>query len=213
MYIPPHFAPTQPHDAQALIRAHPLGALVHLHADGLDANHLPWVLETPEHAPQRLIGHIARANPLAMQLQESAAVLVIFRADDAYVSPNWYPSKHATHEQVPTWNYRVVHVHGTVHLHDDKKWVLSAVGKLTRTHEAQTQALLPHAAGAWKIKDAQPDYLDQQLGNIVGVEVLITRIEAKFKLSQNRSAQDRAGAAAGVIATGHPTLGAAIRPD
>lgn len=212
MYIPPHFAPTEPQDALDLIRAHPLGALVHQHADGLDANHLPWELETPEHAPQRLIGHIARANPLATQLQEGAPVLVIFRADDAYVSPNWYPSKHATHEQVPTWNYRVVHVHGTVRLHDDRKWVLGALGKLTRTHEAQTQSVLPHAAGVWKIKDAQPDYLERQLSNIVGLEVLITRIEAKFKLSQNRSAPDRQGAAAGVAATGHPALAAAMQP-
>lgn len=209
MYTPAHFQASTK-DAYDLLRASPLGALVHLHAGGLDANYLPWLLETPEDGPARLIGHIARANPLVTQLQDGAQVLVIFKAEDGYISPNWYPSKHDTHQQVPTWNYRVVHVHGTARLHDDPKWVLGAVGKLTRTHESQTQAALPHAAGAWKIKDAQPDYLARQLGAIVGIEVEIIRIEAKFKLSQNRGAQDLAGAAAGVAATGHPALGAAM---
>lgn len=212
MYTPAHFQPTHPEDVADLIRTHPLGALVHVHADGLDANHLPWELETPANAPARLIGHIARANPLATQLQDGVQVLVIFRAEDGYVSPNWYPSKHESHQQVPTWNYRVVHVHGTVRLHDDKKWVLGAVGKLTRTHETRTQAALPHEADAWKIKDAQADYLEQQLGNIVGIEIAITRMEAKFKLSQNRSAEDRANAAQQVHAAGHSALGAAMQP-
>lgn len=209
MYIPAHFAASAA-DAYDLLRAHPLGALVHLHDGGLDANHLPWELETPEHAPSRLIGHIARANPLATQLQDGAQVLVIFQAEQGYISPNWYPSKHATHQQVPTWNYRVVHVHGTVRLHDDKKWVLGVVGKLTRTHEARMQNALAHEAGPWKIKDAQADYLERQLGHIVGIEVQITRIEAKFKLSQNRSTEDRRQAAHHAAGAGAIDLGAAM---
>lgn len=212
MYTPAHFQPAHPEDAADLIRAHPLGALVHVHADGFDANHLPWELETPDQASARLIGHIARANPLATQLRDGAQVLVIFRAEDGYISPNWYPSKHKSHQQVPTWNYRVVHVHGTVRLYDDKKWVLGAVGKLTRTHEARTQVALPHEAGAWKMKDAQADYLERQLSSIVGIEIAITRMEAKFKLSQNRSAEDRAHAAQQVSAAGHPALGTAMQP-
>lgn len=210
MYTPTHF---QAHtsDAYALVRSHPLGALVHAHDGLLDANHLPWELETPEQAPARLIGHIARANPLAMQLRNGDQVLVIFRAEDGYISPNWYPSKHESHQQVPTWNYRVVHVHGTVRLHDDKKWVLGAIGKLTRTHEARPQEALPHKAGAWKIKDAQVDYLDRQLAHIVGIEVQIDRMEAKFKLSQNRSSTDRDNAAAHVSAAGNTALGTAMR--
>ena len=210
MYIPAHFqANTQ--DAYDLLRSHPLGTLVHLHAGGLDANPLPWELETPEHGPARLIGHIARANPLSTQLQEGAQVMVIFQAEAGYISPNWYPSKHLTHEQVPTWNYRVVHVHGTVQLHDDKKWVLGAVGKLTRTHETRTHAALPSAAGPWKIKDAQADYLERQLSNIVGIEVEITRMQAKFKLSQNRSSTDRDSASEQATAAGNANLGAAMR--
>lgn len=209
MYTPPHFAPSD-QEALDLIRQHPLGALVHVHAGGLDANHIPWELEE-QRAPARLIGHIARANPLCGQLQDGMPVLVIFQAEDAYISPNWYPSKHLTHQQVPTWNYRVVHIHGKVRLHDDKKWVLGAVGKLTRTHETHAQAVLPHAAGAWKIKDAPADYLERQLSNIVGIEVEVERIEAKFKLSQNRSDEDRSNAASQVAATGHIALGAAMQ--
>lgn len=212
MYLPPHFAASHT-DALALIRQYPLGALVHLHSGGLDANHIPWELEMPEGGPARLIGHVARANPLCTQLHDGAAVLVIFQAEQAYVSPNWYPSKHTTHRQVPTWNYRVVHVHGTMRLHDDRKWVLGAVGKLTRTHEARAQSALPQAAGPWKIKDAPPDYLDAMLAHIVGIEVVIERIEAKFKLSQNRSAEDRNSAAEAVSAAGTPLLGDAMRPD
>ena len=209
MYLPPHFAASHA-DACALIRQYPLGALVHVHGGGLDANHIPWELEADASNP-RLIGHVARANPLCTQLHDGAAVLVIFQAEQAYVSPNWYPSKHTTHRQVPTWNYRVVHVHGTVRLHDDRKWVLGAVGKLTRTQEARTQTHLPHTAGPWKIKDAPPDYLDAMLAHIVGIEVHIERIEAKFKLSQNRSAEDRSSAAEAVSAAGTPLLGDAMR--
>lgn len=211
MYLPPHFAASHA-DACALIRQYPLGALVHVHGGGLDANHIPWELEADASNP-RLIGHVARANPLCTQLHDGAAVLVIFQAEQAYVSPNWYPSKHATNRQVPTWNYRVAHVHGTVRLHDDRKWVLGAVGKLTRTQGARTQTHLPHTAGPWKIKDAPPDYLDAMLAQIVGVEVEIQRIEAKFKLSQNRSDADRSSAAEAVSAAGSPLLGDAMRPD
>lgn len=212
MYTPAHFDASTA-DAYALMRAHPLGAMVHWHADGLDANHLPWELETPDGAPARLVGHVARANPVLTQGLDGAQVLVIFKAQDGYISPNWYPSKHATHQQVPTWNYRVVHVHGTLRLHDDPKWVLGAVGKLTRTHEARTQAALPHTAGAWKIKDTEPDYLARQLTLVVGLEIQIERVQAKFKLSQNRSDADRASAAAAATAAGHPALGTAMHTE
>jgi transcriptional regulator len=212
MYTPAHFAAST-EDAYDLVRAHPLGALVQLQAGSLDANHLPWELESPAQGPARLIGHVARANPLCSTLHDGAQVLVIFQAEQGYISPNWYPSKHEHHRQVPTWNYRVVHVHGTLRLHDDPKWVLGAVGKLTRTHEQRTQTALPHEAGPWKIKDTAPDYLAAQLAHIVGVEVEIARIDAKFKLSQNRSLQDRQHATQQVTAAGHPALGAAMQTD
>lgn len=210
MYTPEHFAASAD-DAYDLIRHHPLGTLVYVHAGGLDANPIPWELELAASGPPRLIGHVARANPLCAQLPAGAQVLVVFQAEQGYISPNWYPSKQATHQQVPTWNYRVVHVHGRVQLHEDPKWALGTVGKLTRTQEHRAQAALPHPGGAWKIKDAPPDYLTAQLAKIVGVEITITRVEAKFKLSQNRSHTDRTSAAAQVSAASLPALGAHMR--
>jgi transcriptional regulator len=121
---------------------------------------------------------------------EGQQVLVVFRAADAYISPNWYPSKHEFHRQVPTWNYRVVHVHGTLHIHDDEKFVRGVVARLTRRHEAGTGDPRP-----WKMADSEPGYIDQMLAAIVGLEVEITKVEGKFKLSQNKQARDRASAA------------------
>ena len=195
MYNPAHFAVTDQAALYDLIRHAPLGMLVNHGPDGLDANHIPWELQQGPEGTDRLIGHMARANPLCQQLQQGGDVLVVFRAEQGYISPNWYPSKHATHRQVPTWNYRVVHVHGRVALRDDEKFVRGVVGRLTRTHEQQAQAMAPHPAGAWKMGDAEPAYLQQMLSAIVGLEVEIVRLEGKFKLGQNRSAEDREGAA------------------
>lgn len=210
MYNPSHFHITDSAVLQDLIRQHPLGCLVAQTADGLDANHLPFELLQDEDGQLRLLAHVARANPLWQQLGNGAAVLVIFKAQDGYISPNWYPSKHEHHKLVPTWNYRVVHIHGTVRLHDDKKWVLAAIGKLTRTHEQRTHHALPHAAGPWKIKDTPPEHLESLIANIVGIEIAVQRVEAKFKLSQNRSQADMHSAATQVSAAGNPALGTAM---
>lgn len=194
MYNPSHFTATDKAALYDLIRRSALGMLVTHGNDGLDANHIPWEVQQGTEGQDRLIGHIARANPLCQQLQHGGDVLVVFRAEQGYISPNWYPSKHATHRHVPTWNYRVVHVHGRATLHDDEKFVRGVVGRLTRAHEQQAQATAPHPAGPWKMGDAEPAYLQQMLLAIVGVEVQITRLEGKFKLGQNRSEEDRAGA-------------------
>ena len=213
MYTPPHFAASTS-DAYALIRTHPLGALVHAHAAGLDANHLPWELEVPESSANdaRLIGHVAKANPLVQQLRDGDAVLVIFHAEQAYVSPNWYPSKAGNHLAVPTWNYRVVHVHGRVRLHTDQRFLLRVLGKLTRTHETLTQQVLPDTQGPWSPKDMPHDALMERLTQIMGLEITIDRVEAKFKLNQNRSDADRLNAAHQVSAAGHSALGQAMQP-
>lgn len=213
MYIPTHFEPADAQDALNLVRAHPLGALVHMHAGGLDADHIPWELETlePEAGGIRLIGHVAKANPLAQRLHDGDQVLVIFRAEQAYISPNWYPSKKATHLLVPTWNYRVVHIHGRVRLHTDQRFLLRVLGKLTRTHENHIHALLPDPAGPWGPKDMPHDALLERLEHIVGLEVAVERVEAKFKLSQNRSDADRTAATDKLCATGQPALAAAMK--
>ena len=203
MYLPAHFAASTA-DAYDLIRQHPLGALVHQHAGGLDANHLPWELETPEAAPARLIGHVARANPLLEQLHDGVDVLVIFQAEQAYISPNWYPSKHETHRQVPTWNYQAVHAHGTITIHDDERFVRGVVARLTRRHEARQPA-------PWKMGDAPVDYIDAQVRAIVGVEIAITALTGKMKLSQNRATRDRLSAADALDEQGSSELAQAMR--
>ncbi len=182
MYNPAHFTETRPEELHRIIRAHPLGMLCTAGPQGLDANHLPFHL-LDEHT---LIAHVARANPLWQALPSGSEVLVVFRGAEGYISPNWYPSKHEAHRAVPTWNYEVVHAHGTLTIHDDEKHVRSVVARLTRTHEAGEPQ-------PWKMGDAPPDYLDQMLRAIVGIEVRITRLEGKRKLSQNREPRDREG--------------------
>ena len=206
MYNPSHFQVDDPAALHALIQAHPLGCLVTRSDAGLDANHLPFELLQEEGGPLRLIAHVARANPVWQQVRDSDPVLVIFRAEQAYVSPNWYPSKHETHEQVPTWNYRVVHAHGRVGVRDDEKFVRGVVGRLTRRHEAQNNAQTP-----WKMNDAPPDYLQRMLGAIVGLEIAVERLEGKFKLSQNKQERDRLGAAQALDELGHPDLARRMR--
>ena len=191
MYNPSHFHITDSAVLQDLIRQHPLGCLVAQTADGLDANHLPFELLQDEDGQLRLLAHVARANPLWQQLGNGAAVLVIFKAQDGYISPNWYPCKHETHEQVPTWNYQVVHAHGTIQIRDDEKFVRGVVGRLTRTHEGRASDLPGNTFAPWKMSDAAAPYLQKMLGAIVGLEISVQRLEGKFKLSQNKQAADR----------------------
>ncbi|WP_079416396.1 FMN-binding negative transcriptional regulator [Thiomonas intermedia] len=187
MYLPAHFAITQPDEWQRLLRAHPLGILITQTAEGLDANHIPFEFDAAPGGLGRLTGHVARANPVWQQCRNGAEVLVVFRGAGGYISPSWYPSKHETHRQVPTWNYEAVHAHGRLTVHDDERFVRGVVARLTRTHEA-------HEPRPWKMGDAAPDYIDAMLQTIVGIEITLTRLEGKAKLSQNREPRDRQGA-------------------
>lgn len=206
MYVPAHFAESRPQQLHQLIREHPLGMLVTHGAAGLDANHLPFELLVDEESCGRLIGHLARANPLWREVSAGQEVLVVFRAEEAYISPNWYPSKHEQHRQVPTWNYRVVHAHGTLQVRDDEAFVRGVVARLTRTHEAQAAAGTP-----WKMTDSSPEYISQMLAAIVGIEIQLTRLEGKFKLSQNKEARDREGAAQALQQQGKLALAVQMR--
>lgn len=205
MYLPAHFAEEKPEALHHLIAHNPLGALITQGPDGLDANHIPFELDATTGPHGTLRAHVARANPVWQQVRGGEPVLVIFRAEEGYISPNWYPSKHATHRQVPTWNYRVVHVHGQIQIHDDEKYVRAVVGRLTREHERRTGDAKP-----WKMSDSEPAYIDGLIRSIVGVEVSITRITAKFKLSQNKDMADRQGAVDALQAHGNATLAQAM---
>jgi transcriptional regulator len=204
MYNPSHFLESRKEVLSNLITRYPLGALVTHSAHGLDANHLPFEFDPSAGAWGALRAHVARANEIWQTLDNGAEVLVIFRAEDAYISPNWYPSKHEFHKQVPTWNYRVVHAHGRITFHDDERYVRGLVARLTRHHEASQPA-------PWKMGDAPPDYIDSMLRAIVGVEIDISRLVGKFKLSQNREERDRLGAANALIAQGSLGVGQAMR--
>jgi transcriptional regulator len=203
MYNPPHFAESRPEELQRILQAHPLGMLCTHGPEGLDANHLPFLFDAEAGPLGTLRGHVARANPLWRTQAEGSEVLVVFRGAEGYISPSWYPSKHETHRAVPTWNYEVVHAHGTLHIHDDEKFVRGVVARLTRTHEASEPT-------PWKMGDAPPDFLTQLLAAIVGFEVRITRLEGKRKLSQNRSAADMQGAINALRERQHPDLAQAM---
>ena len=187
MYLPEHFAETRIDELHRLIREQPLGALVRSTPQGLDADHIPFELDAARGPVGTLQAHVARANPLALPIGEGMEVLVIFRGHHGYISPNWYPSKHESHQQVPTWNYEVVHAHGRLRVLDDEKFVAGLLARLTRRHEAGEPR-------PWRMGDAPRDYLQERLRAVVGIEVEITRLEGKRKLSQNREPRDIDGA-------------------
>ncbi len=197
MYTPAHFVETRPEILHALVANYPLGALVTLGAIGLDANHIPFEFDpTPTAAAPcgTLRAHVARANPLWHDHAPDRDVLVIFQGPQAYISPSWYQeSKPAHGKVVPTWNYCVVHAHGPLRVIDDPVWLHAQIGRLVARHEG------PRAA-PWHVSDAPADFIAKQVAAIVGIEIPITRLAGKWKVSQNRSSADRAGAAAGLSA-------------
>ncbi len=204
MYVPTPFAEPRPEELARIIRDNALGILVTHTAAGLGADHLPFLLDPASGSMGVLSAHVARANPLWQSVRAGDPVLVVFRGAQGYISPNWYPSKQQTHRFVPTWNYEVVHAHGTIHVHDDDKFVRGVVARLTRQHEASQ-------ARPWKMGDAPPDYLNAQLRKVVGIEIRITQLEGKRKLSQQHQPQDREGAIHGLTTSANPALAQAMR--
>lgn len=204
MYLPDHFEEARDEELLRTIAAYPLGALVVDGPNGLDANHVPFLIDEAS-GGRKLLAHVARANPLWREAKDGDRALVIFRADDAYISPNWYPSKHESHRQVPTWNYRVVHVHGRLFIRDDERFVRGVVARLTRTHEAQVGSPRP-----WKMTDSSPEYIEQMLANIVGLELEVARMVGKWKLSQNKEERDRVNAAHELRKRGEQEISAAM---
>jgi transcriptional regulator len=199
MYLPAHFAESRVEVLHEAIRDAGLATLVTSGPSGLDATHLPLLVE-PEPGPLgRLVGHLARANPQWRDAPERAAALAIILGPDAYVTPSWYPSKQETGRVVPTWNYLSIHAHGTVRFFEERDRLLDLVTRLTDRHEQAR----PHP---WKVADAPVDYLDGMLGGIVGVELAITRLEGKWKASQNRSEPDRRGVEEGLRREGRERM-------
>jgi transcriptional regulator len=199
MYVPSHFAPDDAAVDELLTR-HGAADLVTATPDGLQATTLPFVYDRERHV---LLGHFARNNDHWRQPVLGDA-LVIVRGPDSYISPSWYASKAEHGRVVPTWNYVTAHVHGTLSIHDDVNWLADLVRRLTDHHEAG----LPTP---WSVDDAPQKFIDGQLRAIVGVEIAITRVEAKFKLSQNRPAADIDGVIKGLAEVGDEVGAAAVR--
>lgn len=191
MYIPKHFEELGVAAMHELIRAHPLATLVTHSADGLNANHIPLYLQVSPEPYGSLQGHIARANPLVAEIAEGIETLVIFHGPDAYVTPSWYATKKLTGKVVPTWNYAVVHAHGVLRVIDDAPWLRAQLDAIT----AHNEAALPEP---WAVTDAPEDYIQKSMAAILGIEIVITRMLGKWKVSQNQSAQNQAGVIAGL---------------
>ncbi|WP_295852083.1 FMN-binding negative transcriptional regulator [uncultured Xylophilus sp.] len=203
MYLPAHFAENDPDLLQAAATRAPLGMLVTHTADGgLDAQHLPFEWDRAAGGLGVLRCHVARANPVwqdaaAANPAQPLPTLVVFRGPDAYVSPSLYPSKQTHHRVVPTWNYVAVHAHGRIAVHDDPRWLRGLLARLTRRFEAARPA-------PWKMGDAPADYLEAQIAQIVGLEIVVERVEGKWKMSQNRTAADQQGVVDGLAGSADP---------
>ncbi|MDT5152692.1 MAG: transcriptional regulator [Mycobacterium sp.] len=199
MYVPTHFAPDD-EAVHELLSHHGAADLVTAGPDGLEATMLPFFYDRERGTLQ---GHFARNNDHWRRVDGREA-LVIVRGPDAYVTPEWYASKAEHGRVVPTWNYVVAHVHGTVTIHDDPVWLADLVRRLTDHHEAGRPA-------PWSVDDAPERFVEGQLRAIVGLEVAIRRIDAKFKLSQNRPEADIDGVVAGLRSVGDERAAAAVQ--
>src|SRR5712671_2504786 len=204
MYQPDHYRVADLSQLHALMRARPFATLVSSGTLGLYASHLPTVLK--DEPPNGMIEcHLSRANPHWKDLATGNEALMIFQGPDAYITPNWYPSKAETQKVVPTWNYAVVHAYGRPAVMQDKDWLRRHVGELTKQQEASE-------AKPWEVSDAPESYIDVMLRGIVGFRFEIARLEGKWKMSQNREMRDRAGTAQGLDrrGTGDDAEGAAL---
>jgi transcriptional regulator len=197
MYLPPHFAEPRLEIMHALMRDYPLCTLITTNADGiagaLNANSIPMYLVAEQGEFGVLRGHVARANPVWQEHPSDADVLAIFQGPDSYISPSFYPSKQQHGKVVPTWNYATVHAAGKLRAIDDPVWLRALLEQLTNHHESRV-------ASQWKIADAPDEFIAQTIQHIVGIEIVISKISGKWKISQNRSAADQAGVLEGLQA-------------
>jgi transcriptional regulator len=204
MYNPAHFREDRVDVMHDLIRRHSLATLVTLGPAGLTANHIPMLIEPEPEPLGKLRGHVAKANPVWRDFNNDVQPLAIFAGPDAYISPSWYAEKQKSGKVVPTWNYVTVHAHGTVEVFHDPDRLRAIVADLTRVNEAPFQR-------PWSIDDAPREYVDSLLNAIVGLEMTITRLEGKWKTSQNRPGIDRQSVAGELDGLGNERMAAEVR--
>ena len=186
MYVPKIFQEDRVEVLHDLIRTYPFGTLVTMNEEGLQANHVPFHVESAPEPFGTLYAHVARANPVWRDFSRNNEALVIFQGPQTYISPSSYLTKKETGMVVPTWNYAVVHAHGRLNAIEDVLWLRAFLEELTKTHERGRSE-------PWNISDAPAEYIEKQLNAIVGLKLTITQLVGKWKLSQNRPERDRAG--------------------
>ena len=197
MYLPSAFRQDDLAELHAQMQASPFALLTSAGAAGVQASHLPLLLEPGEGELGTLYGHFARANPHWRALHDGGEALAVFSGPDAYISPGWYPSKAAHGKVVPTWNYIAGHARGPVQLIEERDSLLRIVSRLSDRHEAGRPQ-------PWAVSDAPREYIDAMLRAIVGFALPIRRLEGKWKLSQNRSANDQTGVRTGLATSNNP---------
>ena len=193
MYLPAHFEESRPEVLQQLLRSHPLGLWItqQQHDARIEANAIPFMFDAARGPQGTLVAHVARANPVWREARTDVESLVVFQGPQAYVTPSWYATKAATGKVVPTWNYVMVEARGRLQVRDDAAWVHALVSTLTDRHEAAR-------AAPWQVTDAPDDYIAQLGRAIVGIEIELSSLAGKWKVSQNRPAADREGVAQGL---------------
>lgn len=195
MYIPKHFDEPRTDVMHELMRARPLATLITLSSGGLNANHIPLQLANDVLPFGTLRGHVARANSLWQDYAKDVEVLAVFQGPDAYVTPSWYPTKAEDGKAVPTWNYAVAHAYGALRVIDDAAWLRAHLETLS----AHSEAAFPQP---WQLADAPNDFTEKLISAVVGIEIVITRLSGKWKISQNQPPRNHAGVINGLRAGG-----------
>ncbi|HBJ33920.1 MAG TPA: transcriptional regulator [Planctomycetaceae bacterium] len=191
MYVPQHFEEPRIDVLHDLIRRFPLATLVNQSSSGLNANHIPFLLSDELPPFGRLRGHVAAANPMLGDLPDTLESLAIFHGPSAYITPSWYATKQITGKVVPTWNYAVVHAYGHLRIIDDRDWLRRQIEELTDHNEAASP-------GPWSVSDAPKDSIDKMISGIIGIEMVITKMVGKWKVSQNQPAENQASVIEGL---------------
>lgn len=198
MYLPEHFKEEDTERLHQYIHAYSFGVLVIADEAGIEANHLPFHLDTKAGPFGTLECHVSRNNPAWQLIENNSRVLAIFQGPNAYISPSWYPSKVETGRVVPTWNYLAAHAEGTARVVHDPFWLKEHVRRLTDQHEAGRNS-------PWSVDDSPPDFIDRLIAGIVGIEIRIDKLIGKLKASQNQPETNRAGVKTGLAAEENPS--------
>lgn len=195
MYIPKHFEESRIDVLHDLILTHPFSTLVTMSSAGINANHIPFHLIQEAGEYGTLQGHVARANPIWSDLVNDVEALVIFQGPNSYITPSWYPTKQEHGKVVPTWNYVTVHAYGTLRVIDDPVWLRNQLESLTTQQEASFEK-------PWAVSDAPVEFTNKMINAIVGIEIAITKLTGKWKVSQNQPASNQAGVVQGLESLG-----------